>query len=186
MLKWVGAARKMEANLVLRLYLLGLLVTCTCSSPAWAVSTVVATTGTSKGVVCPSVASAGTPAAVVDVLKRILDTAESLAHLRVQQQAQGSEIYVLMRIEVVSNIMIRSAETLARSPNDAKVIETSLDELSRHSTLSAKIVDALIDGDTTLAIDRIKDPNSVKFLQDLHCEIDALRTNQDLLGKRYQ
>jgi len=182
MLKWVGVARKMEANLVLRLYLLGLLVTCTCSSPAWAVSTVVATTGTSKGVVCPSVASAGTPAA----LKRILDTAESLAQLRVQQQAQGSEIYVLMRIEVVSNIMIRSAETLARSPNDAKVIETSLDELSRHSTLSAKIVDALIDGDTTLAIDRIKDPNSVKFLQDLHCEIDALRTNQDLLGKRYQ
>ncbi|WP_395680582.1 hypothetical protein [Dokdonella sp.] len=166
--------------------LFGLLAFFFCSSPAWAASIGVPGRTASKDIACPKVADAGTPAAVVDVLKRVLDTAESLAQLRVQQQAQGSEIYVLMRIQVVSNIMIRSAETLSRSPNDAEAIETSLDELSMHSTLSAKIVDALIDGDATLAIDRIKDPNSVKFLQDLHCQMDALRINRELLGQRYR
>ena len=125
------------------------------------------------GVECPKTSPIGTPASIIDVLTRISDNTEAVVRTRLEH-AQGKEIYLLMRVEVMSSIMIRSAEMISRPALDAKALEASLNELARDAQFASKIVGGLLHGDSSLAIEKVEDPEALGKLKSLHCEIALL------------
>ena len=136
----------------------------------------------SNVIVCPKVVTSGSPAFITEVLTRIADKAEALARLRLEHKALGSEIYLLMRIEVNSHTGIRNADTLSHSPSDPTVIETSYNELAAHTAFASKVVGGFLHGDPNFAIKRTEDSSATGMLKDLYCEIGVLSNGVNELG----
>jgi len=137
----------------------------------------------SEEIACPSVTANGNPGSVAEALTRVADKTEALVRVRVEHQAPGSEIYLLMRVELDSKTGLRNLDTLSRSPNDPKLIETSYNELAAHVAFATKVVEGFLHGDANLLLKRTDDSSAIGMLQDLSCGIKALSQNIHELGE---
>jgi hypothetical protein len=114
--------------------------------------------------------------------KQLPDVVEGIAKSR-SQNGSGREVYLIMRVEVLVERMIRAMDRLIQRP-DADSLSSGSEEVAKSLAVVSVIVEGLSQGSTELDINRVDDPQALQGLTDLRCKLNALKRESDSFARQ--